>query len=325
MKAIDEFSGQKNGYSRSITLRNRLIPIRKTQENLEKSNILESDKTRADSYEVVKEIIDSFHRSFIQETLSKTSFPWEPLFDQFELFQKETDSAKKLVHKKELESLQDVARKKIAKAFKENPDFAKLFNKELFTELLPKVIENSPAEEIKDKKEALKVFNGFSTYFTGFHENRKNIYSEEAKPTAISYRIVNENFPKFYANIKLFQHIEKEFPEIISETENSLKDFLNGKKLKDIFTAEAFNNVLTQTGIDFYNTIIGGVSGEAGNEKIQGLNEKINLFRQRLSDSDKNKLRGKMLVLYKQILSDRKTESFIPLGFENSSQVYDSF
>lgn len=324
MKAIDEFSGQKNGYSRSITLRNRLIPIRKTQENLEKSNILESDKTRADSYEVVKEIIDSFHRSFIQETLSKTSFPWEPLFDQFELFQKETDSAKKLVHKKELESLQDVARKKIAKAFKENPDFAKLFNKELFTELLPKVIENSPAEEIKDKKEALKVFNGFSTYFTGFHENRKNIYSEEAKPTAISYRIVNENFPKFYANIKLFQHIEKEFPEIISETENSLKDFLNGKKLKDIFTAEAFNNVLTQTGIDFYNTIIGGVSGEAGNEKIQGLNEKINLFRQRLSDSDKNKLRGKMLVLYKQILSDRKTESFIPLGFENSRQVYDS-
>lgn len=324
MKAIDEFSGQKNGYSRSITLRNRLIPIGKTQENLEKSNILESDKTRADSYEVVKEIIDSFHRTFIQETLSKVSFPWEPLFDQFELFQKETDPAKKLSHKKELENLQDAARKKIAKAFKENPDFAKLFNKELFSELLPNVIENSLAEEIKDKKEALKVFNGFSTYFTGFHENRKNIYSEEAKPTAISYRIVNENFPKFYANIKLFQHIEKDFPEIILETENSLKDFLNGKKLKDIFTAEAFNNVLTQTGIDFYNTIIGGVSGKAGTEKIQGLNEKINLFRQKLSDNDKNKLRGKMLVLYKQILSDRKTESFIPLGFENSSQVYDS-
>lgn len=324
MKAIDEFSGQKNGYSRSITLRNRLIPIGKTQGNLEKSNILESDKTRAKSYEVVKEIIDSFHRTFIQETLSKVSFPWEPLFDEFELFQKETDSAKKLTHKKELESLQDVARKKIAKAFKENPDFAKLFNKELFSELLPKVIENSPAKEIQNKKEALNVFNGFSTYFTGFHENRKNIYSEEAKSTAISYRIVNENFPKFYANIKLFNHIEKEFPEIISETENSLSDFLNGKKLKDIFTAEAFNNVLTQTGIDFYNTIIGGVSGESGNEKIQGLNEKINLFRQKLSDNDKNKLRGKMLVLYKQILSDQKTESFIPLGFENSKQVYNS-
>lgn len=324
MKAIDEFSGQKNGYSRSITLRNRLIPIGKTQENLEKSNILESDKTRAKSYEVVKEIIDSFHRTFIQETLSKVSFPWEPLFDEFELFQKETDSAKKLAHKKELESLQDVARKKIAKAFKENPDFAKLFNKELFSELLPKVIENSPAKEIQNKKEALKVFNGFSTYFTGFHENRKNIYSEEAKSTAIGYRIVNENFPKFYSNIKLFNHIEKEFPEIISETENSLSDFLNGKKLKDILTAQAFNNVLTQTGIDFYNTIIGGVSGEAGNEKIQGLNEKINLFRQKLSDNDKNKLRGKMQVLYKQILSDRKTESFIPAGFENSKEVYDS-
>lgn len=43
MKTIDEFCGQKNGYSRSITLRNRLIPVGKTQENLEKANMLEED------------------------------------------------------------------------------------------------------------------------------------------------------------------------------------------------------------------------------------------------------------------------------------------
>lgn len=38
MKTVDLFCGQKNGYSRSITLRNKLIPIGKTQENLEKLN-----------------------------------------------------------------------------------------------------------------------------------------------------------------------------------------------------------------------------------------------------------------------------------------------
>lgn len=43
MNGIYQFAGQKNGYSRSITLRNRLIPVGKTQQNLEKANMLEND------------------------------------------------------------------------------------------------------------------------------------------------------------------------------------------------------------------------------------------------------------------------------------------
>lgn len=54
MKKNNEFCGQKNGYSRSITLRNRLIPVGKTQENLEKANMLEEDFTRAKAYVEVK-------------------------------------------------------------------------------------------------------------------------------------------------------------------------------------------------------------------------------------------------------------------------------
>ena len=40
MKTIENFCGQKNGYSRSITLRNRLIPIGKTEENIQRLEIL---------------------------------------------------------------------------------------------------------------------------------------------------------------------------------------------------------------------------------------------------------------------------------------------
>ena len=43
MKISEEFCGQRNGYSRSITLRNRLIPIGKTEENLKSANMLNSD------------------------------------------------------------------------------------------------------------------------------------------------------------------------------------------------------------------------------------------------------------------------------------------
>lgn len=100
MKTIDSFCGQKNGYSRSITLRNRLIPVGKTQENLNALKLLDSDKQRAVSYQEVKNLIDDFHRSFIQDVLSNCDFEWGPLYDQFDLYQKETDKIKKDKQKK---------------------------------------------------------------------------------------------------------------------------------------------------------------------------------------------------------------------------------
>ena len=326
MKISEEFCGQGNGYSRSITLRNRLIPIGKTEENLKKANMLESDFERAKAYVEVKNIIDDFHRSFIEDVLSKETLglDWGALYDQFDLFQSEKDKSKKAKHKKQLEVLQSAMRKDIVKKFKNDERYPKLFKKEILTDLLPSIIKDDDTGTITDKKAALDTFTGFATYFTGFHQNRENLYSEEAKSTAISNRIVNENFPKFYANVKVFEDLQKNFPNIISETEDSLKDFLNGKKLSEIFNKENFNAVLSQSGIDFYNTVIGGISGESGKEKIQGLNEKINLASQKLLPEDKSKLRKKMTLLYKQILSDKKTASFIPAGFEKSEEVYET-
>lgn len=324
MKTNESFCGQKNGFSRSITLRNRLIPIGKTEESLKNSNMLEQDFKRAKAYSEVKNIIDSFHRNFIEDVLSKAQFSWDSLFEQFEQFQKESDKTIKEKIKKEIEILQKKMRSEIVKSFKADERFAKLFNKELLSELLPAMIQSASQNEITDKNEALLVFKGFSTYFTGFHENRKNMYSEEDKTTSIANRIVNENFPKFVANLKVYKYLEENFPQIILDTEQSLSAFLSGKKLSDIFNINAFNNVLSQSGIDFYNQVIGGISGEAGSEKTQGLNEKINLASQHLPKEEKSKLRKKMVVLYKQILSDKETASFIPVGFENNNQVYET-
>ncbi|MEE0879314.1 MAG: type V CRISPR-associated protein Cas12a/Cpf1 [Treponemataceae bacterium] len=340
-RIIDEFCGQENGYSRSITLRNKLIPIGKTADNLKQ--FLEKDQERADAYPEIKKLIDEIHRGFIEDTLTNFLFVWQPLFDDFELYQNEKDKSKKATKKKDLEKFQSGARKKIVEAFKKHTDYDKLFKDGLFKELLPALIQNSSDSEISNKEEALKVFDRFSTYFVGFHENRKNMYSEEEKSTAISYRIVNENFPKFYANVKLYNYLKENFPEIISDTEESLNNHLNRKKLDDIFNVEAFNDVLAQSGIDFYNTVIGGISTET--EKVQGLNEKINLARQQVisqisflknqnasENTEKikalekkaNELKKKMVVLFKQILSDRGTSSFIPVGFNNNDEVYSS-
>ena len=116
MATINEFCGQENGYSRSITLRNKLIPIGKTADNLKQ--FLEKDQERADAYPEIKNLIDEIHRGFIEDTLTKFSFVWEPLFDDFELYQNEKDKSKKATKKKALEKFQSGARKKIVEAFK---------------------------------------------------------------------------------------------------------------------------------------------------------------------------------------------------------------
>ncbi|MBQ2000023.1 MAG: hypothetical protein II220_11195, partial [Spirochaetales bacterium] len=139
-RIIDEFCGQENGYSRSITLRNKLIPIGRTEENLKR--FLERDEERANAYPEVKELIDDIHRNFIEETLGKFSFIWKPLYDDFESYQNEKDKKKKTAIKKNLEKKQADARKKIVEFFnKKNEDekksnFEKLFKDELFKELL---------------------------------------------------------------------------------------------------------------------------------------------------------------------------------------------
>lgn len=306
MQAINQFCGQKNGYSRSITLRNRLIPIGKTEQNIQK--FLESDKNRADKYPGAKQLIDNLHRDFITEILSTLSFDWQPLADAIEKFQKTKDAK----DKKTLQTQQANLRKQIAKAFSSSEKGKKLFSKELFSELLPEYIKGKVDEATSE--EIVKEFDRFTTYFTGFYDNRKNMYSDEEQATAISFRLVNENFPKFLANAKLFQEIKGKYPEIINDALKSLKN----EKIDSYFEVNGFNACLTQQGIDAYNQALGGTAAEAGQEKSKGLNECINLYKQKHPDV---KI-GKMSMLYKQILSDRDG-SFID-AFEKDEDVFNA-
>lgn len=304
MRSINLFCGQSNGYSRSITLRNRLIPIGKTEQNIQK--FLDSDKNRADKYPGAKRLIDNLHRDFIAEVLSANSFDWQPLANAIEKFQKSKDAK----DKKNLQTQQANLRKQIAKAFSSSEKGKKLFAKELFTELLPEYIKGKVDEQTSE--EIIQEFNRFTTYFTGFYDNRKNMYSDEEQATAISFRLVNENFPKFLANVKLFLEIKEKYPEIIDDSLKSLKK----DEIRAYFEINGFNACLTQQGIDNYNQILGGIAAEVGKEKSKGLNEYINLYRQQHPDV---KI-GKMSMLYKQILSDRDG-SFID-AFEKDEDVF---
>lgn len=303
-----EFTGL---YPVQKTIRFELKPQGRTMEHLNSSNFFEEDRERAENYKILKKIIDNYHKKFIDECLSELSLDWNPLKEVSENYHE----GKEEKDKRELESEQKRMRSEIVSVFKKDGRFQHLFSEKLFSILLNKeVYEKGIQEEI----DALECFNKFSGYFIGFHENRANIYSDEDESTAIANRIVNENFPKFLDNLKKYQEVRKDYPEIIQKTESALTGF--GIKMDDIFSLKGFNNVLTQGGIERYNLAIGGyVPGS--DEKLQGLNEFLNLAHQKNASGGK---RIHMAPLYKQILSDRRSFSYILDVFNEDSQLLSS-
>jgi CRISPR-associated protein Cpf1 len=303
---MKDYSRFENLYSVSKTERFELIPIGETLAHIQADGIIAEDAQRSKNYCEAKNIIDNFHRSFIEQCLSQAKIEWKPLantiLDYHNSKNDKTDKALADILKKK--------RKEIVSSFKNDDRFKKLFNEKLFAEVLPSTLN-------KEEFAILKNFNKFSTYFTAFHENRKNIYSDEAISTAVSYRVVHQNFPKFIDNITTFQQIQRFAPEIIKQTETELQSFLDGITLSEIFSIEFYNSVLTESGISFYNTVIGGIS-EKGQKKRRGLNESSNLYKQQHKNDTHH---YRMNTLYKQILSDRVSASFIPEAFKDDENV----
>lgn len=299
-------------YSLSKTLRFELKPQGKTLEHIEEKGFLSDDAHRAESYKKVKKLIDAYHKKFIEEALA--DFQLDGLFAYQSLYD--------LVNKSEAEQkafvkIQADLRKAIAKQIKKHPEFIRLDKKELIRDDLVAFVEN------EEEKALVLEFYNFTTYFTGFHENRKNMYTDDEKSTAISYRIVNQNLPKFIDNLKTFEKIEASpISSELTTMEKELQHILKGKHLEDIFKLDFFNHTLTQNGISQYNNLIGGYT-DPHNLKIKhrGLNEYINLYNQRVSKESRV---GKLKPLFKQILSDRDSISFLPETFADDQAVLEA-
>lgn len=306
-----------NKYQLSKTLRFQLIPQGKTLEHIQNKGLISKDQERAKSYQKMKETIDGFHKYFIELAMEHVELTQLDAFCN--LYFAPAEKKKDEAFKKELEKVQTALRKEIAKGFqtgRAKEIFAKIDKKELITEELEKWISGQQKQDIYFDES----FKNFTTYFGGFHENRKNMYSDKEQSTAIAYRLIHENLPKFLDNIRIFERI-KTIPELYEKCNTlyqEIEEYLNIRTIDEAFELEYFNKVLTQKQIDVYNLIIGGRSPKEG-EKKKGLNEYINLYNQQ--QKDKNQRIPKLKILYKQILSDRESTSFVAEKFENSKEV----
>lgn len=334
MKHYNDFT---NLFSLSKTLRFELRPVGKTAENIKNSNLISKDESRANDYQIVKKAIDKFHRLHIEEALSLVLFKdsdidgfieeFETLYfkkDKEEKDRKGIEEYQKHLREFIVSSLQGKESKKAGTAKKkQNSDSFKkikerydiLFSKDLFdNEEFISLSKEFGYDEIIQK------FKGFSTYFTGFHENRKNMYSAGSESTAIAYRIIHENLPKYLENKRNYPKIKEILGKAkIASLEKELKDVLGNIKIDDFFTVDYFQNTLNQSGIDKYNTLLGGKPAQEGERKVQGLNEIINLTRQQNPEQKIPSLK----ILYKQILSE-SDGSFRVEAFDKDMDLLES-
>lgn len=319
--SLSEFT---NLYPVSKTLRFELKPIGRTLEWIEKNGLLEQDEHRAASYKVVKRLIDHYHKHFIEEGLRKMQGVKRDVFvedlKECRFLMGKTDATLK----KKMERSQDKLRKDVNSLFDTN----RLFGKELIKEdLMAYLFECERNGEvlpdgmtIDECKSVVSEFSDFTTYFTGFNENRKNMYSDEAKSTAIAFRLIHENLPKYIANMEVWTKIREKLAPQLVELEKTMTFELGGKPLSHFFEElESYADTLAQSDIDRYNTLIGGRS--EGDAKVQGINEYINLYNQK---ADKKGRLPKMVELYKMILSDRGTLSWLPESFSNDNELLEA-
>lgn len=339
-KNFDDF---KRLYPLKKTLRFEAKPIGATLKNIIKSGLLEEDEHRAQSYVKVKKLIDEYHKAFIDRVLNdgcltiESKGKQDSLEEYFESYiSKSNDENANKTFKKIQENLRSVIANKLTKdkgyanlfgnklieSYKDKDDTKKIVDSDLIQFINTAEPSKLDSMSQDEAKELVKEFWGFTTYFEGFHKNRKNMYTSEEKSTGIAYRLVNENLPKFIDNMEAFKKAIAK-PEIqanMEELYSNFAEYLNVESIQEMFQLDYYDMLLTQKQIDVYNAIIGGKTDEDHDVKIKGINEYINLYNQQHKDEKLPKLKA----LFKQILSDRNAISWLPEEFNSDQEVLDA-
>lgn len=334
-------------YSISKTLRFELKPIGKTLENIEKNGILGRDYRRSIGYKSIKKIIDEYHKAFIDRVLNDYErkldetgrIVWkDSLNELYRLYHLSSTEAKR---NEEIRKTQEILRKQISECFKKDRQYSRLFGKELIREDLTEFVNTPLFEQYilsqkgnedlsiddvrhiqEDVIEDIAQFRDFTTYFSGFYENRRNMYVADDKVTSIANRLIMENLPKFIDNIDVFERIaQSEVSGNLEALYKEMEAYLNVNSFAEIFCLDYFSMVLTQKQIDVYNAIIVGKALEDGT-KIKGLNEYVNLYNQK--QKEKTCRLPKLKPLFKQILSERNAISWLPNEFTSDKELLES-
>lgn len=229
-----------NRYPLSKTLRFGLIPQGNTEENFKIMQILEKDEALARNYGKAKEIIDRYHKFFINSCLA--DFHLTDL-EKYALLYYEPNKTEEEVTA--MDETAKTMRQAISGLFcKENKAiYDRLSKKDLIENFAMYVIETD------EERTVLESFRKCTVYFTGFNQNRLNMYTGEGKSTEIAHRLINQNLPKFLDNARVAKTILAALPK--NDLDQIDVDFYDifGINTQNIFEIPFYNQTLTQAGI----------------------------------------------------------------------------
>jgi len=294
---------------------------------------------------IFKEILDETAKNWFEKYSIEMPVFWQKEVDQLnEKINTETDKKRKKGFESAVRALENKIKNPL-KDFKKTDSSAIHSNVESIQLLEWKILQgeiSATQKEINpdcnDEKqipsdklcEYARSFRQFYTYFTGFNENRQNVYDLSGKKsTSIFNRIFNDNFLFHLENIRKWEKIQRtlenetiflalnersyDWKKELRAVENNLNCIFD-----EVLTVESFVNFMNQSGIDRYNELIGGNPALDGSSKVQGLNEFINLTRQKAGA--KRQQFPPMQELYKQILS-KSDKTFIP-EFSDDKEMF---
>lgn len=359
MKTIEQFCGQKNGYSvsekfdeltnlycLSKTLRFELKPEPETKQRFEKwlqeikevndftetiknGNFFAKDKAIYKAYLALKPILDSIHEDFIKKTLNSTDARQIDFSDYFEKYR----------NKETLDSEEKKLRTAIGKLYgiyakdysilkkngkynvKETTPYEVLTDSGILTYVEQNVSVFSKFIPEDELKKHLETFKGFFTYFSGYNINRENYYeTKDEKSTAIATRIVHENLPSFCNNILRYEENKERYNQIYDELKR------NNRELK-IKTEDGEKNAGPITdeifNIKHFSSCLSQEQIEVYNLAIGNNNFLINLFNQAHKKDTGFKRLPVFEKLKKQIGCGKKKSLFLSLIKDNEADLTD--
>jgi len=308
-----------NLYELSKTLRFELKEVGETLNNLEKDSIIQKDKEVEENYNKIKVFFDSLHREFVKQSLEN----WylneiENFYNSYIELNKTQENKKNKTLQKEFEKASKSLKKELVSFFeskwnewKQKYSFLKKWWIDVLNE---KEVLDLMWELYPEQKELFKKFDKFFTYFSNFKESRKNFYADDWRAWAVATRAIDENLITFIKNIEDFKKFQNNFSDFIGQ--------IFREEEKQIFELDFYSSCLLQDWIDNYNKILWWYSLENW-EKIQWINEKINLFKQNQTHSNSKDIKfPRFKLLYKQILSKKEKVFFID-EIENDERLVD--
>lgn len=299
------FNSLTNLYSVSKTLRFELRPQYSTLDHIKDDQIVDKGEELKNHYKTFKKILDQVFSRIINDSLDKTYLDQKYISTYQDLVFKHRD---RLTDKDraELKALKETLKKQIDKSL-DHKD-----KKAIFSDPVNFLIDNESdfADLIGDNRPSIEAFNRQKGYLSGYLQNRANIFDHTTNETSVAFRIVEENLAIFLNNRLTLQHFFEKVADkdgLLKFLQETLSQLGFKLKLEDLLSLDYFNRTLSQPGIDQYNLLISGKTLEDG-KKMQGINEVLNQYLQQHQEEKLHKI--KLKQLYKQILSESKTESF---------------